>query len=284
MRRSVLITGLARNVGNGIEREIVRLERAFRNFEEISFFVVESDSEDNTIRELEKLQSNRRDFRFISLGALRLKIPDRVTRIAFCRDVYMREMRQNPIYQSFDFVCIVDFDLENDSLSASGIESCFSRPDWCGVFANQKGAYYDIFALRAQNWSETNCWESDRLLREEGLDPDISRHIAVYSKMRKVDIDAAWIPVESAFGGLAIYRRECIADSNYQSIDFLNSGNCEHVLFNKSLVTKNHKLFINPFLTNFSWNDHNQTNTYFKKRRRELKVLYFFWRDYIKHF
>lgn len=282
MKRSVLITGLARNVGDRIEGEIIRLERAFRSFEEISFFVVESDSEDTTVRELEKLQSSRGNFRFNSLGTLRFQIPDRVTRIAFCRDAYMREIRQNPRYQSYDYICIVDFDLENDSLSASGIESCFSRSDWCGVFANQKGAYYDIYALRSRNWSETNCWESDRLLREEGLDPNISRHIAVYSKMRKVDIHGPWIPVESAFGGLAIYRRKCIADTNYQSIEFLNSGDCEHVLFNKSLVQRNHKLFINPFLTNFSWNDHNKTNTYFNKIRRELKVFYVFWRDYIK--
>jgi hypothetical protein len=283
MKRSVLITGLARNVGSGIEREVNRFESAFDNFNEISFFIVESDSEDNTVSELERLKSSRENFRFVSLGALQTDIPDRVSRIAFCRDIYMQEIRENPIYQKIEFICMVDFDLTNDALSASGIESCFLRSDWCGVFANQTGAYYDIFALRAKNWSEKNCWDSDRILREEGLDPIISQHIAVYSKRRKIGFDAAWIPVESAFGGLGLYKRECISESRYWISQLAESGDCEHVLFNVSLSNQGHKLFINPKLLNFSWNQHNSSERFLNKSKRRIKFFYVMFKKYLRY-
>jgi len=283
-KRSVLITGLARDVGEGIAREVRRLEKAFQNFDEIFFFIVESDSEDDTVSELERIRSSQENFDFVTLGSLRNKIPDRVTRIAFCRDVYMDELRTNSKYQDISFICMVDLDLENDFLTSVGIESCFTNLDWCGLFANQRGAYYDIFALRAENWSENNCWDSDRILREQGVNPYISQHIAVYSKRRRIKTNAPWIPVQSAFGGLGIYKRSCIANLTYQSTGLAQSGECEHVSFNSQLINNGHKLFINPKLVNYSWNNHNNSERFLNRYKRRIRVLLTFFRQYFMNY
>ena len=281
MKRSVLITGLARDVCKDIESQILLLEQAFRNFDEIHFLIIESDSMDDTVLKLKHLQSRQNNFYFISLGNLQTTISNRIERLAFCRDIYMNEIRENATFRNIDYVCVVDFDLVNDELTAAALESTFLRNDWCGVFANQAGAYYDIFALRAKNWSEGNCWESDRILREQGMHPILSQQIAVYSKRRRIMTSESWIPVESAFGGLGIYKRDCIANLKYQINGLPESGVCEHVPFNTSLSNRGHKLFINPALVNFSWNDHNESEAFLNRTKRRIRFLFLIYRNYL---
>lgn len=279
-RTSILVTGLARNVEKHILNELPRIASAFRDFERVEFLIVESDSSDGTVSSLHQLSKTVGNFRFVSLGKLEDSIPDRIFRISHCRDFYLQELRTNERYRAIDFLCIIDFDLINDKLNTDSINSCFDFSDWCGVFGNQSGAYYDVFALRASNWSDRNCWESDRILRSENIPSVISQQMAVYSKKRKLPTAAPWVEVDSAFGGIGIYKRPCIENGNYLSAAMNSPGECEHVTFNKSLKDGGHKLYINPKLLNFSWNDHNQSERILRRLRRQIRVMVYFWKTY----
>jgi hypothetical protein len=67
---------------------------------------------------------------------------------------------------------------------------------------------------------------------------------------------APLIEVESAFGGLAIYRREALMKGSYAGLNLQGEEICEHTVLHKTLVKENHKIFINPKLINTDFTDH----------------------------
>lgn len=273
MKDTLLITGLGRNIGGVIEHNVSQLLSSFDMFENIEILVIESDSSDNSIEILKKTSLKYPNFNYISLGTLENRFPDRLDRISYCRNAYMSALRNDPKYRDVILVCVVDFDLLLDALDSKGIGSCFDRDDWSAVFANQLGVYYDIFALRAEKWSPDDCWDLDRILRESGVHPRIAREVAVHSRQKRISRRSSWIPVNSAFGGMAIYRRDVIIKLNYSARDIDNQAICEHVPFNKAISDNGGKLFINPRFTNFSWNDHNNGGRFFRRIRKILVVL-----------
>ena len=245
---SVIITGLARNVSKTIEDEIERLLGAFSGFAQVSFLIIESDSSDRTVAKLEMLSKRLTNFSFISLGQLSKELPNRIDRISYCRSFAQKEIvKMNKL---FDYVCVADLDGVNSMISREAIESCWTRSDWSVCTANQVGPYYDIYALRAENWCENNAWLERMKLVSEGIHPQKATNIAIGLKQKVIPTNSEWIEVISAFGGLAIYTRESFQLANYSSKD--SSGNiiCEHVSFNEAVRECGGRIFINPMLIN----------------------------------
>jgi hypothetical protein len=56
--------------------------------------------------------------------------------------------------------------------------------------------------------------------------------------------------VDSAFGGLAIYRRHALKDVRYIGLNDDGSEVCEHVTLNKQIKEKGCKIYINPKMIN----------------------------------
>jgi hypothetical protein len=77
-----------------------------------------------------------------------------------------------------------------------------------------------------------------------------------YSKMIKIPENCDWINVDSAFGGLAIYRKEAIVHGQYVGINSLGGQICEHVPFHDDLISKGFRIFINPKLINATYTEH----------------------------
>ena len=64
----MLVTGLARDCGEHIAEEILIIEKhALKIFTEVKFFVVESDSIDNTAAVLAKINKQKSNVQFLSL-------------------------------------------------------------------------------------------------------------------------------------------------------------------------------------------------------------------------
>ena len=62
---SVLVTGLARDVGKHIIREVERINQQMKKtFSEINFLIIESDSQDDTLDKLKTLQDKYINFEF----------------------------------------------------------------------------------------------------------------------------------------------------------------------------------------------------------------------------
>ncbi len=246
---SILITGIARDCARTIRTDVERLASAFSVVRDIRWLIVESDSSDDTPAMLAAMQASIANFRAISLGTLRGDIPVRTERIAHCRNRYLEEL-QGDRYSDVDYVVVSDLDGMNRLLTQHGVLSAFARNDWDVCCANQRGPYYDILALRHSTWSPGDCLDQLRQLRAQGVGEEAALRIAIYSKMVRIPTNREWIEVDSAFGGLAIYRKAILAGASYRGTDDAGASVCEHVALHASIRQRHGRIFINPALIN----------------------------------
>lgn len=283
-KKRILVCGLVRDVQNSIVQEIERLSDALEDFYEICFHLIESDSKDCTLDKLEQLRNSNMNLTYTALGELDTIIPNRVERIRYCRNKYIEYIREN--FENFDYVLIADFDGINSKISKSAVESIFaSNIKWDMCAANQTGGYYDIYALRAKGWCE-----SDFLIEIKEKSSSLNtRQIfklkteLIYDRMKKISRNSPWIAVDSAFGGFAIYKKEVFLKADYSPLQEKSSRQCEHVDFNLKLRRMGYQLFINPALINSNWNTYNINKFTVVRKIRAIKrevteALSFFWR------
>ena len=254
---TVLVTGLARDCGDRIAEEIQRIEKhALKISTEVKFFIVESDSIDNTAGVLAQISKENSNVQFLSLGKLSTEIPERINRLRYCRNQYVSFIRQRPKEDKPDFVVVVDYDIKNRTLDLSPLPNLISEDWWAGLFVNQRGPYYDIYALRKKGWVEDDCFKTYRELALKMPTKEAKKE-AIWSQMRRIPIDEELIEVDSAFGGLGVYRRRVFENFNYKLIGETNIGESEHVSLHKKIVDSGGRLFIVPAMTNFSYAPHN---------------------------
>ena len=253
--KSILVVGLVRNCGKNLSAEVELLRSAFAVFGSVSWLVIESDSTDDTPAVLEQIEARVPGFRSISLGALRNDLPLRTQRIARCRNEYMAQIDNSPAYAGVDYVAMADLDGVNTQLTAEALLSCWSRTDWDVCAANQRGPYYDIWALRHPDWCPTDCWRQLEFLHSMGVPQRKAFFAAVQSRMITLPEDGAWLEVDSAFGGLAIYRRSALQGLRYVGLDVADREICEHVFFHRQIRESGHRIFVNPKLINAGYTD-----------------------------
>lgn len=233
----MIIAGCARNISQFWDNTRKSLQTIFDSLPDYICFIIESNSEDNTLELLTRWASEDSRRFVISLG--QLQESSRPRRIAICRNKYM-ELAE-PYFCEFKNMLMVDLDdaLGIEPNFKEQLETCFLREDWHALGSNRRGKYYDIWALRSKVLGiEYDCWEmveknrARLFLNRGGL-----QYKYVYSHQRVYPETLEWIPVESAFGGLAIYKTSAIKGRRYIG------QTCEHVSFNQGL-----KMFINPRL------------------------------------
>ena len=253
---SFAVVGLARNCGQTISDDIHRINKALKDAASVVWLIVESDSNDDTVEKLENLQSELLNFHFATLGKLADTIPKRTDRISYCRNYYAEELRNNPSFSNVDYVVVADLDGLNNKLTKEAFESCWQRDDWDMCAANQAGPYYDIWALRHEDWCPDDCWAQYKFFNTYRLDFERNLWASVYSKMITIPKETEWIEVNSAFGGLAIYKKKMFDDCKYIGITEAGEEFCEHVYFHRILKANGAKLFINPQLINAALTEH----------------------------
>ncbi len=257
----ILVVGIARNCEKAIRHDVLQLHAAFQGAQQLHWFLVESDSSDKTLEVLASLESELPDFRFRSLGNLASSIPDRTDRIAYCRNVYLEELDSNPLYASVEYVVVADLDGVNNLVTSEGVDSCFTRSDWDVCTANQRAPYYDIWALRHPVWNPNDCLMQYAFLSERGAQRELAAWVSAYGKMITIPESADWIPVDSAFGGLGLYRRAILAGARYSGAGENGEPVCEHVPLHKQLRARGARIFINPRLINTSYTENSRQRT-----------------------
>lgn len=255
-----------------MSRAVETLARASTGFASVRLLVIESDSADTTVAELQRLRHEMPAFEFTSLGPLAQRIGARTQRIAACRNRYLDELNNDPQYADADYVMVADLDTVNNDLSRDALATCWaSSAPWDVVTANQTDAYYDIWALRHPDWCPVDCHDQYARLRDlfgrsRALD------IAIHSRMAHVSPEADWIEVDSAFGGLAIYRRDVLLAGRYSGMQD-GRAVCEHVPLHAELRAKGHRIFINPALINAHCTDHSARIRLSVRLRREIEAI-----------
>jgi len=267
----IVILGICRNVEADLAEDIARLSTAFNDFSRVHFRVIESDSTDGTIGVLESLQSSNPNFRYQTFGNLEGSIGNRWERIAFCRNACLQTISDDPKLKLVKYFVIADLDGVNSLINREAVLSCWIRDDWDVCAANQKAAYYDVFALRHSTWSPNDCWKFEASLKKLGVHPVLAKERAVYQRQRVIPPLTQWIEVDSAFGGLAIYKVGILGDAKYQGKLSDGSVVCEHVPFHESLKRSGARIFVNPLFINGAWNAHNAQHLPINKFKRVVK-------------
>lgn len=246
----ILYAGTARNVAQFIEKEIQFLRLCLGQFKKAHGLIIESDSSDDTLIKLEKIKANIPNFQYISYANLTKKMPKRTQRLAYCRNRIIQELRDNPAYVNVDYVAIADLDAVNVDLTPQKIAQCWDvKEDWGGITANQRELYYDIWALRHPDWCPTDCMQQIKRL-QKFCDEKTAHNLAVWAKNIHIAPEVGLIPVDSAFGGFGIYKRDAYLAGEYEGIDSNGDQVCEHVSFHQKLCDAGHKIYINAALIN----------------------------------
>lgn len=299
--KDILVVGTVSNVSKSINQEIYRIKKALSDVRKVSFYLVESDSTDSTVHELSLLKLALDNFDFLSLGSLKETIPDRLDRIRFCRNKYIDFIRSCERDNYPEYTIVADLDGMNTAISKIGVRSCFKRLDWDVVTANQTFGYYDILALRKDSWQEVD-WTEEYESAKESLVFNITNHFKVmrkfrrfmhldrlkhkllYSKMKRIKKNSSWISVNSAFGGLAIYKTEIFHKYDYEK-EF-HSFETDHVSLNRKIVRGGGRIFINPMLINTHFNEYNFNRIFLFRVIRNLiwknRPMYRFFVKYFK--
>lgn len=268
---NILIVGLARDCERVISSEVKKIDDAFSSAKSAKWLIIESDSSDNTTAVL-KSMSEKLSLHYLSLGKLRDRLSKRTERIAECRNKYIELIRNDDDYALVDFVVVADLDGVNCNLTSESVISCWQmEEDWDACFANQSEAYYDISALRHENWSPNNCWGGYKFFVQHGINHFDALHASVYSRMIKIKETDKPIKVRSAFGGLGIYKRCLFEESNYSGLTADGCEVCEHVSFHEALYDKGCALYINPKLINCGLNEHNKNLRMAAKTKARLR-------------
>lgn len=276
--KSILVVATIRNVEKTLISEINKCIRALNEFKNIQFYLVESDSTDKTHVILKQLKETLPNFFYSSLGILQQQIPDRLERIRYCRNFYIRYIRSLSKENMPTYVLVVDLDGMNSALTSKSVCSCFVREDWDVVLANQTFGYYDILALRHPIWQKGDWMVEFKEQKKKINKPksdfwiykiiyflslDKVKRQVLYSKMIRINKKNSWIEVESGFGGAAIYKTEVLLKYDY-SKEF-ESVETDHVSLHRKLSRDGGKIVINPRFINSHFNTYN-INRYFVLR------------------
>jgi len=247
---SFVIISTVRNVEKSFTKDFLRLNKAFDFASKLYWIIVESDSTDNTRQVIQNHSMENANLFFISLGELASTKPHRTIRIAHSRNVALEFLRKNLQNLCIDYIVLADLDGRNRHITSEAILSSFEIPGWDVCTANQDGIYYDIWGLRHEIWSPDDCWTKVFEL-EKQFALELAIKVCVTARQIRVPIDTTPFQVQSAFGGLAIYRKDVLVNRIY--LERLLNGRevCDHVPVNLEITSEGYKIFMNPKMINY---------------------------------
>ena len=218
LQQRTVICGLCRDVRQFLPRTKARIEHLGQMFAEYEVVLFENDSNDDTLAYLSEW--SEQDSRVHVLSAKygfprypQIRSRDRASRLAFYRNQYLDFVYKQ--LAPFDSLIVADTDLRG-GWSYDGIADTFGFDSWDAV-----GSYGIIQRVRPTRppivqWRHFDTWAFRNRGHPHAHD---SSEIALLSVGRGDGL----VPVESSFGGLAIYRSECLREVRYSGED------CEHV-------------------------------------------------------
>lgn len=255
--KQAVFAGCARDCERHLGGVLRNISRLSDRYGAAAFVFIENDSTDRT-RDILRSWIESRDGQLIVLDGLSGTTANRTERIARARNAYLDVVLSD--YATFDHLVVVDMDdvnvrpieIEGFERAATHLES---DPKIAAAFTNQRGAYYDISALRHPTWCPTDCWgEVER--RPHWLSWGAA--VVWYLHRRQITIPATArpIPVQSAFGGMAIYKIAALRGCRYAGSTAEGATICEHVPLHAGIAARGGQLVIAPTLQNDSPGEH----------------------------
>lgn len=235
-KTSACIVAIARNSMPALANTLILSAAVARRFQECKMFVFENDSTDQTDVVLDAISSDHSSWfhvRHETLGGIDARgfQPERTERLAYCRNQCLEWVRDNA--PSTDWTIVLDTDPAG-GFSVDGVFNSIGRllerPEAGGMasyslYKTAEGiAHYDAWAARP------TCWWRDRR-QEIGF---------TWFSSFLPPVGSQPMPMNSAFGGLAVYRTPAFLAGGYSGED------CEHVAHHRRMRDAGYQMFLNP--------------------------------------
>lgn len=249
--KNISIVGLARNLSDNLYTNIHYINQLSEFFQEINYFVYENDSTDSTVSILDNLSKTLPNFNYRSdllnlhhfthSKPNNLKSKERTTNLALHRNNCLEYVKNNLSHT--DFTIVIDLDFKQFSID--GILNSFgwfSQDASDGIVGNsfqrKDNTSLSYTLWNYDCWAYRGNWWNDLQNYSDAYDIDPMAWFGLWQP----PIGSQPIKVNSAFGGIGIYKTSDYTNSKYEGYD------CEHVCFHKNLLmnNSNYRLSINP--------------------------------------
>lgn len=269
-RRAVL-AGCARDCAAHLPVVLAHMERIAALFDEAAFVFVENDSSDPTASLLRAFADRQLNATVEHLDGLAQRLPRRTERLAFARNRVLEIIDDSSLH-TFDLLVLMDLDDINRVVPGAAdwqraLAWLAAHPERAAVFANQPDGYYDLWALRHPERCPGDVWEAvlDHHLAHPGASDQQAFDAGFAPRQFALPREAAPLAVDSAFGGLGLYKmawalqgRGHYAGTLHKRVSTpqgdveVHGEVCEHVAFHARLRAAGGVLHVLPWWVNLS--------------------------------
>lgn len=279
LNKKLIICSTVKNNSNSLNKLFQLLSEISNNFKNTYNIFVYSKSSDNSKQLISNFLNKQKG---ICLENNPKAKYNRIKKLEICRNAYLNYIKKNSELKRYDYLLVIDADNQNDLMNYEKIKNSIKKKQWSAIFANQKIFYYDVFALRNKKLISGNFLDiikkkirSDKYYKLKDI---MFENFSKFFFINKLFGPKRFIEVESAFGGLGIYKVKYILKSKYESFD---GKICEHVFFNKKINKKYKHMYIDRHLTNsYGINKHtingllcSVSNFFAKRFLKRLKLI-----------
>jgi len=270
-RPRALITGCAQSCGPWLPAVLHNVEQLRSLCSASQVLLLENDSNDATVEMIRGYANAKAGVQALAFPGLNQRIPAKTVRLAHLRNTALAWLAQHGGWESIDWLVVLDLDGVNAApwdlpQLEKALDWWQQQPQAAGLFANQRGSYYDLWALRHPKLGADDVWAA--MLQLHGEQPQLSdaELLAAIYQPRQFSLEPGAEPLEvdSAFGGLAFYSSPWLARAaalysgeqplgwrSGQGERWLRWQCCEHVAFHRQLRAVGGRLWIHPGLINW---------------------------------
>ena len=252
---NLVFAGLARDCARTVEKNIASILSLCDDprVESLQLFIAENDSQDQTRSLLASIERRFEQIQLVLLPSLDTVFPSRVARIAYCRQYLLGVIADKVDLDSSSNILYIPIDLDSEIFSTVNgdlfVRTCLlllSNACLDAIFPSSSPFYYDVLALRASGWCSSDCMYDLRKFTRFGSQfISLLGYLWLIARRQKSSAKLAattdLIPVQSAFGGLGIYRAEAISVAKYFNSFWSHevyAHSNEHVIFNGYIHNK----------------------------------------------
>jgi len=268
-QKRVIFAGIARDCEKFLPEVLKTINQISELFKDSGYVFLENDSSDATKKILNEWGRSKKNFTFLNMDGLG-QLPIRTLRLEYLRNACIQFIKSEISINGFDYLIILDMDDVNSSgLDVSkiseSIEFLEQEKERAGVFANQLGTYYDMWALRHQKLCPLDVWEEIfDYVQLFKVSDEVAYQNTFQKRIFSLGLQDDYLEVDSAFGGLGIYKLSYVLNNpnpylgskvkvvkNEADIPMIfKFQSCEHVHFHLGIRGCGGKLFIKPNLVN----------------------------------
>jgi len=165
---------------------------------------------------------------------------ERASALSDCRNKYLKDIKQNWLSR-VDYVIVIDPDITG-GWSYDGIAHSFCKPDW--DFVGSNSILYQQLEVEDEILYRRLYFDSWAYRELSHLEP----HKMATINQLEFHRGRSLIKLRSCFGGVGIYRSECLRDVEYGATQH-DSGlvDCDHPFLHNQMLDKGFdKIYLNP--------------------------------------